>query len=487
MHTVFLMASNTNNNEKGLVRALAPGGRYPNSLWQLVAGLLFLVSLAYFAVRGPARAGSRLVDFPTFYSATRAWILGDNPYLESRLKQTFEKAGGPPQQLVDSLNVPVIYPLLLPLAVLPYPAAKWTLVIGNIAFLALGLYYLARFADLGWREPRTHLFLILGTSLASFHTSISQGQVTIAITLCLICMMKLDVEGRDRRAGVLLAIAGALKPQMVLAFGAYYLLRRRWQIVMPALLTSTALVVLSVGRMEIAGVPWFEQLRENLVQFSYGGEGDPTVGIGRYLKMSLHVVLHTVIENRTVVNILVAAFGIGFFGALLAGDRGGIRITGHQQAASKRELLLIYSCLAVVAPLLLYSRFYTATLVIFPLAWALSSIRPGFVKIPLACLVSISPFLLPGVAMLIRGSNGALGSIADTWWWMHVLLPHQIYSLLALVLLLIAALRFCPEAKSPSSQIESHPRIRRLGSLRQHALFLRRSRTKKSAARHTGI
>src|SRR5262249_31326205 len=106
---------------------------------------------------------------------------------------------------------------------------------------------------------------------------------------------------------------------------------------------------------------------------------------------------------------------------------------------SQQGLLLTYSCLAAMAPLAIYSRFYSATLLIFPLAWALVTIRRGYPYLSVLALLCIFVFFMPGVAILNVWSRQFPAQVTTSWWWNYLLLPHQIYALLILSICTVVA------------------------------------------------
>src|SRR5437879_9573856 len=83
-----------------------------------VLGALLICSCIYFFVRGPVRGVHNSSDFAVFYAASRAWLVGENPYEAATLRAIFRDASGEDKQLTESLNPPVTFPILVPFAVL---------------------------------------------------------------------------------------------------------------------------------------------------------------------------------------------------------------------------------------------------------------------------------------------------------------------------------------------------------------------------------
>ena len=386
----------------------------------LVAALV--VVSAYFFVRGPYRAWRGTIDLHVFYSASRAWLLGRNPYDSRDLDAVFRDAGG--TRVRDlSLNPPVTFVLLAPLAAVPWPVAEKAWTVLNVLLTGACLWALA--SHLGFRrgETRTALFVAFALALAPFHTAISQGQLTVAVTALVVFAFGAELGGREVLAGVCLGLATALKPQMALLFVLLHLCRRRWRSLAGAASTLAALGAIALGRMALAGVPWLPSWRERLSTFTEGGTGDPTTANpGRQLMINLHVVLHELTDNRLAVNLIVLAFVVVAGGAVLRASRT------RRDSASE---LLACSMAAVLSLVGFYNRLYSATLLVLPLAWCLLAMADRPLRKP-AILVAwaLVPFVVPGAAIMnVLARDGPMRSLAANPWWQAATF-HQVYALL---------------------------------------------------------
>jgi len=396
---------------------------------------LMFVAAAYGFVRGPARAWRGTIDLDVFYSASRAWLLGTNPYDEANLNAVFRAAGG--QKPLDlSLNPPVTFVLLAPLAALPWGVAEkgWTVL--NVVLTGACLWALASLVGLRLGQPRTTFFLAFALALAPFHTAISQGQLTVAVTALVVLALSAEVQEKGTLAGVALGLATALKPQMGLLFLLLELVRLRWRALAGAAGTLAALAVVAVGRMALAGVAWLPSWKESLATFTRGGTGDPTAANpSRLLMINLHVVLHSFTDRRWLVNLLVLAFVI---------SAGALALAGRRERGPRSELLT-YSVVAVLSLLGFYNRFYSATLLILPLAWSVVSLNERSLRrTATAVALGIAPFLVPATAVMSRlVREGALGAVGVHTWW-QVLAFHEVYALLVLAVALVVASRRSP-------------------------------------------
>jgi hypothetical protein len=418
------------NGGLDLLELLQPKSRFLSRNWQLAAYSLLLLASVYFFFRGPWRAAEVSVDLPTFYISARAWLFGLNPYDWDQLLTVAQESRLAEQQLDRSLTPPLTLFALSPLATLPYAEAQWLWLALNLFSTGLALFEILRILEFQWTETRTIAFLIVALGLASIHTAISQGQLTIIASLFLVYALKFDLQNKQSSTGLMLALAGILKPQIVLPYGLYYLFRRQWKVFIVSTVIGIMVLLIVVGRMQLAGVDGLQQWWHNVIGFAQRG-GDPAQpAAGRYLMMNLQVVLHQFIQSRLLVNVIVFAV----VGAALL-----VLATVHRHDRSRQNLLLTYSCLAALAPLALYSRIYSATLLLFPLAWALFTIRPLYFYLPTLALLCIFVFLVPGTAILNVASQQLPPHTLSSWWWKYLLLPHQSYALFLLAICLFIA------------------------------------------------
>ena len=283
------------------------------------------------------------------------------------------------------------------------------------------------------RSTRGLLFLGFALALARFQTSISQGQLTIAVTALVLGTFWGQVHDRPWLSGVCLALAISLKPQMAVLFLGLLLFRGRWKAGLWALSTLAIITALGIARMAIAGVDWLPTLQANLAALTSGGTLDPT-GPTAYLMINLQVLLHLPLMSAppfvldVVTYAAVAIVGSMFLLAL------------RQRDDLETQLLLFAGC-AVLNLLVVYNRIYGATLLILPMAWALSPVRRHSRVEAAVVAVAIVVFLVPGAAALggLALPSGA-GQLETTLW--QYLVLHEIIALvIILAALLVAAVR----------------------------------------------
>lgn len=106
------------------------------------------------------------------------------------------------------------------------------------------------------------------------------------------------------------------------------------------------------------------------------------------------------------------------------------------------DQLLELATLAVLSLLPVYHRLYDTSLLIFPLAWCLVELRRLHKRLAKEVLLLVLVFLVPGgsaLEQLQRTSH--LVALQHSWFWAHIVMPHQVWVLLFLSGLLLAAMR----------------------------------------------
>jgi hypothetical protein len=437
----------------------------PGRKWRLILALLILLSGTEFIVRGPMRfAHNRdFNDFISPYIQSKAWVKGIDPYSPASLVRLWPPEAERPEFLDQDLTtgtlvlrrgIPSPYPLttllvLAPITILPWSLAHavW-LVINLLAYAAMGLS-LASLMHLHWNEPRTYVFCAFLLALAPFHTGLAAGNIAIVV-VAMTAVVCLAAERRqDIVAGTLLAIAVSLKPQIALPFLLYFLLCRRWRLAGTAMGTVALVAALAVFRLTIAGAPWLENyIYDNRVLFSRGSLNDFTEANPiRFGLVNLQVLLYVILHDRAIANGLALGVAIiaGLWWLFLVNRRSG-----------SGQHLLALSALVVISLLPIYHRLYDTSLLVFPLAWSLTDLSGKIRSLGNFTFCLILPFLVPGGSLLeqiqLRGYVSA--AVRGAWWWNAMVMPHQVWVLVILTVVLLEAMRRTAndaEAGSPAS------------------------------------
>jgi hypothetical protein len=186
-----------------------------------LAGLLYL-GVILVQLRGASRRG----DFSIYYACAVAMHRGLDPYAIDMTDFTRE-LGLEPDPFAHPADTPAFTFVTTPLAMVSAPAAYAIWSLASALCLAASLYLL--FGPPSQLDRRSAILLALGalgfTPLAdNFRWAQSQVFVMFGVLL----FFRLLQHGRDRAAGVLLAVLGLLRG-FPLVLGGYLVARARWR------------------------------------------------------------------------------------------------------------------------------------------------------------------------------------------------------------------------------------------------------------------
>ncbi len=441
--------------------------------------LLVLLATSEFIARGPVRF-LRAADFNDFispYVQSRALVMGMDPYSPDVLVRLWPVEGAHrPEFLAKDLadgslimkrGIPTAYPLpclflLIPLAVLPWPVAHFAwLVITACLTLAVIWSLLSLIEAVGFKKNdwRSYIFVAFGLALAPLHTGFAAGSIVIGtVALCGIAVSRAQ-RGSETFAGILIGMAICLKPQIGLPFFACYLLWRRWRLCGMAAGVVFTTAILALGRLAISGTPWLENYRmDNKVLLATGILSDFTERNPiRFSLINLQVLFYAMVHNAAAANTLAFAISAILFGAWL--------VLMLLRGAKNNDVLLPLSTLAVLSLFPVYHRFYDAFLLIFPLCWSFREFSGPQNKFARGAFLLMLPFLVPGGSALeqFQASGKIPPAIVESWWWTGIVMPHQIWFLLALSLLLLWRMASASSSRAITSPDTSPPPHRSFG------------------------
>jgi hypothetical protein len=413
--------------------------------------ILLFGTLAEFVARGPLRAVSSSSDFAIPYLAARAWRNGGNPYDHGTLDQLWPEVGGeernrPVKKTTLSVYPPTAFILIAPLTFWSWKAARYSMLIINIALTFLVLSLLLSITQFDSKNWRTILFWAVALGLAPLHTGIALGNLAVPSAALTLLAIWAALTKKEVLSGLSLALALCLKPQIGGIVWLGYALQRRWRICAIAGGVSLMLALVAIGRLELGQVDWVNSWISNYYEsVSDGGTNNPTASnVSRHHLLNLQWLLHTFIEQHWLVNLLVLGFTGSQFAVLWATNNKGSELKND---------LLFFSSLITLGLLASYHRFYDATLLILPLLWSLTAWSGLHRKETRLSLLLIIPFLVPGAVILkeLIGSGYLPCGWELSWWWNSLVMPHQVWLLVGLSLCLNYAL-----AVSNSSEEKTH-------------------------------
>jgi hypothetical protein len=201
----------------------------PALLW--VTLLATIVSLIILLTRSNLRGLEMGGDFAQYWSAGRLNLLGENPYDLQRLAELqlpHEPAGG--QALIMWLP-PWVYPLVMPIGILPYTAARMVWFFGELILV---------FACANWLWAHYHgdkrwLWLLWSVTFLHWATleALRSGQVSPFVLAGAVLFLALTSIGAMGWAGAALLFV-LIKPHLLYLFSLAVFLwaveQRRWRV-----------------------------------------------------------------------------------------------------------------------------------------------------------------------------------------------------------------------------------------------------------------
>ena len=403
------------------------------------AWMLLALAAALMLWRGSWRAlgAGESSDFSLVYQSTRAFNQGVSPYDPAAMEPLWPQAGGPVDQpqLYPNVRGPAlfVYPpttfvIFTPLAAMPWPVAKVVWMGLNTLLLVWSVKRLTAMAGMAGTLVGV-LFSAYALAMAPGHTAIFVGQLSILAFALVVASASAQTRGQCVIAGVRLGLACAVKPQLGVPFLVYELVRMRWTVGITAVVTVAVLAGIAIARLEIAGVPWFEQFKANVALLTTSDNGDSSQhNVLAYQLMNIQAWLHTFTDDRGLVTKLAA----GVLGLLVVAFASVDRFKSESGAE-----LLSRSVVACVSILAVYHRMYDAVFLMLPVAWACSR-RGGLAW---TALVLSAVLLVPGASLLALNKARLPQAITESALWTRAILTHAVIAVILMTVALIAARR----------------------------------------------
>jgi len=217
-------------------------------LWQVViVSAMRNEVIARVFPRGPV-----MLDFSNIYLASLMFNLGEKHVYDMTVQLAWQNKLVAPLHLSQAFGFqypPYVYPLLMPVALVP-PAlsyAIWCFL--GLAFGAAATALLMKTLG-GWRRPQGALLLFLSVLSFPGIISIALGQFSWWLLGCYCLILWCLIKSHDVFGGVLLAVA-AIKPHYAIFVALPALAKRKWKT-----LFSAVLAVLALLGIEVAAVGW---------------------------------------------------------------------------------------------------------------------------------------------------------------------------------------------------------------------------------------
>ncbi len=429
--------------------------------------LLLVFASAEFVARGPLRIVRRASDYNDYtssYIGAKAWIRGLNPYSNVVFWQLWKQSSNVPVDDADekeSIGSRTPYPwtcflVLAPLSLLSATAASMLMGFISSALIVLSLWLLSGLPDLAQAPWQRWLFLGCALALSPLHSGLGQINISMMAIAFVFLSFWAASTGRSFAAGVFCAVSGCLKPPIGLFLALYYLFSRQFRAFAITAGTAILLAAVAIGRLQLAGVPWLSGYLANtrLVltdPINAITEANPK----RFQMINLQVLWYALAHNERLANELA----LGITALLLAALVIAVTRRGGNVPAS-----LQVSAFAAISLLPVYHRFYDASLLVFPLFWALSTVAESARPYRRLVLVLLLPFAVPGAWALesLQNAGRIPAALVRTRWWEPLVLGHEIWAILLLAVVLVTAnglLQAPACAGCPEAQRQIRPKV----------------------------
>jgi hypothetical protein len=421
-----------------------------NTNWRaiLIAALL-VASVAEFAIRGPLRIAreTNWNDFLSPYIQAKAWVKGEDPYSTQVFisewpdvhRPTWVVADAASGQLELNRGIPTPYPLSSLVVVAPFTALSWSAAIAiwiviSVVAVVLSPFALISICDLRFSDLRSQIFVALWFAMGPLHTGMGTANPALLAVSLAIAAVWAEHRGKPSLSGILLGIAVCLKPTVAGGLLLYYMVRsnRKYKLKIAGIAGAVTAIItgLAVCRLTLAGVPWLSSYIENTRRiFAPGSLADfARPDAIRFNMINAQVLLYSILGNASLANRLAQSLGAALLAVWLW--------ICYRRRRAPSELLEI-SAVLVLFLIPVYHRFYDATVLIWPLAWSLLRVAKRSTTVLIA--VMVIPFLLPGPIILsqLAASGRIPASVMNGWWWNTIVLPHEVWDLILLEILLL--------------------------------------------------
>ena len=408
---------------------LPPRGiaRIKSAIIPLLALLLAAGLLCY---RGPLRAirtapeGS---DWSPAYIGARLWVQGANPYDRSAMDKEISKAGLNPAR--SSSVRPVVYPpqslpILALLALPRWPAEKVLVPFLMAALLPLCGWSIASAAGFDFRIKI--LFAAAVLAFGPFQTGIAVLNPSVFAVLSILAAGALWLRDRLILSWMLLGLATAIKPTLGIWFFVAFASQSAWLVILSAGTLNALAMAVALLRMYVAGVHWATAYSANVVGFFGSGTSNDYsyANPQRFNLVQLQVLTFDWAHSRVGADVIAYLMVLLLAAALFISLR------------ASNDRLLALSAISVFALLPVYHRFYDVGVLVLVLAWCFREFHRRTSKL---VFVAILPLFASGAALLQASGPSVPGGLS--WMWSHIVLPHQLWILLFLCILLILIAR----------------------------------------------
>ncbi len=378
-------------------------------------------------------------DFTDPFVASWLWRHGSNPYDVAQATVAGKALTESPMRVVP-IYPPTTYMLVAPLTFLSWQWANLVLaILETLAVCVMSLCVVA-ISRHDLRDNEAWMIVALVLAFASFHTAVHVANISVISTVLCALAVYLASRDSDLWAGILLGLATCLKPHLGIWLFAFYLLRRKWRLVMAGSVSGLLLLGGSFARI---GLPLNAVLSNYSANLHYwfrpGGQND--FGLANPIRFDLanfQIVLDPLLGRSAANAVAYGLAGLGFV----------LWIYAVYRNPECSPALALASVLAL-SFLPVYHRVYDTGILTLVLAWIFGAAADDSKRIVpdqrhrLVKRIAFALFLLlllPIQSIAIRAHSNLSPQAAQPWWWNSVIAPYTSWTLLAFSAVLLYAL-----------------------------------------------
>jgi hypothetical protein len=446
--------------------------------WTLSVAALLILAAVMFSYKDAKRIAYPVNDFTTPWVAATALLHGKNPYNDTqefaRIWASTRASMRPGLSDYNQIlaDLPMAYPptalmLLSPLGLLPFPAALGVYTVCSVVFFVAMLFLLARRLGASWRDPKRQFFFAFALAMAPLHMGVQVVNMNAAAVGCIFAALALRKQ-KPYVAGVAMAVAMCLKPQIAFLFFAYFWLKRYWKTAWTSLAASAGVFLGAELWMKLHGIDWLPAYFDAMKYYSatdglnsyFSSSLD---GLAKYHLLNLQVLVYVWSGSRKLADPMSwAAFACL---AAIAAYLIRRRIPEKNESAG-------WAMVAILTLLPVCQHFYGAEILALVVFWAMENWNLKTARVALGLMLPLLLPLVPWLATYVQVdfSHYTHFTITDriaatvenllqtnqwnsNWIWYGVLLPHVIWIEIFLLLLLY----FTVYRRATNRDISSNP------------------------------
>lgn len=369
----------------------------------LLAALAVLALLLMWFNGVASAIDESMMDFNILYAGASLFASGENPYFAVPMQEVLGSAV--PNKLGVQVTLPSVFGILSPITLLGHGAASVLWLLLNLVCIILSIFLLLRLAGLSPGSWYGAMLVVVCLLCGPFRMGLRQGQVDNLVLLLIVVMVLLVWQGRRRLLpAILLGVAIALKPTSAGLFSIHLLCRKRVLAGMAALIVSGGAVVICALILTVNVPDWWLTWREVIASvendFNKVSADNPRLDLMTHLAAGIFAITGS--------SFLAVTAGIAvclpIFLRTLFSVEVGLQV-------DRRELLLReLSIVSLVGMLVVYHRFYSAVLLVFPLTWAVHRLSRGNGSLRVWLVLFSIPFF-----SIVNGQAAFTAVVARGW------------------------------------------------------------------------